>query len=175
LDLFKVVLTCAAFLDFPVIPYKGTKSVVISTVSWIGGKNPFLGWSYIASAAIFALLALAGTIRHLLKPRCALSLYPHLQLSNPKTFADALETCRSFHGINKDCELAVTVVVFILHINYIVVAALALRSNLQLNGPLYADASDGDSLRVIEVVLIPMPLQRMVHCPEDVSSIPNFA
>ncbi|KAG6861874.1 hypothetical protein C0995_010580 [Termitomyces sp. Mi166 len=56
-------------LNFPVLPYKGTKSFVISTVSWIGGKNPFLGWAYVASAAVFVLLAILGTIRHLVKPR----------------------------------------------------------------------------------------------------------
>ncbi|KAF8964095.1 cell cycle control protein [Flammula alnicola] len=56
-------------LNFPVLPYKGTKSFVISTVSWIGGKNPFLGWAYVAAAAVFVLLAILGTARHLIKPR----------------------------------------------------------------------------------------------------------
>ncbi|KAF8906043.1 cell cycle control protein [Gymnopilus junonius] len=56
-------------LNFPVQPYKGTKSIVISTVSWIGGKNPFLGWAYVAAAAVFVLLAILGTARHLIKPR----------------------------------------------------------------------------------------------------------
>jgi hypothetical protein len=58
--------------DFPVKPYHGTKSVVISTVSWIGGKNPFLGWAYVATAALFVALAIAGTIRHLIRPRYVL-------------------------------------------------------------------------------------------------------
>ncbi|KAH9483843.1 Meiotically up-regulated gene 89 protein [Psilocybe cubensis] len=56
-------------LNFPVLPYKGTKSIVISTVSWVGGKNPFLGWAYVAAAAVFVLLAILGTARHLIKPR----------------------------------------------------------------------------------------------------------
>ncbi|CAK5264727.1 unnamed protein product [Mycena citricolor] len=56
-------------LNFPVLPYKGTKSIVISTVSWIGGKNAFLGWAYVGAAAVFILLAIAGTARHLIKPR----------------------------------------------------------------------------------------------------------
>ncbi|KAF5330821.1 hypothetical protein D9619_005672 [Psilocybe cf. subviscida] len=56
-------------LNFPVSPYKGTKSFVISTVSWIGGKNPFLGWAYVAASAVFVLLAVLGTARHLIKPR----------------------------------------------------------------------------------------------------------
>ncbi|KIY43703.1 cell cycle control protein [Fistulina hepatica ATCC 64428] len=56
-------------MNFPVASYGGTKSMVISTISWIGGKNPFLGWAYVAAAALFCLLAVAGTIRHLVKPR----------------------------------------------------------------------------------------------------------
>ncbi|KAF8652759.1 hypothetical protein AX16_004255 [Volvariella volvacea WC 439] len=56
-------------LNFPVLPYKGTKSIVISTVSWIGGKNPFLGWAYVAAAGVFVLLAIIGTVRHCIKPR----------------------------------------------------------------------------------------------------------
>ncbi|KAL5634653.1 hypothetical protein ACGC1H_002630 [Rhizoctonia solani] len=55
--------------NFPVSQYGGTKAIVISTVSWIGGKNPFLGWAYIAVAALFVLLGIAGTARHLLRPR----------------------------------------------------------------------------------------------------------
>lgn len=62
-------LTDVQFSDYPVQGYKGTKSLVISTVSWIGGKNPFLGWAYVAASAVFVFLALAGTIRHLVKPR----------------------------------------------------------------------------------------------------------
>ncbi|KAF9239600.1 ligand-effect modulator 3 family [Melanogaster broomeanus] len=57
------------YYNYPVQGFKGTKSLVISTVSWIGGKNPFLGWAYVAAASLFVLLALAGTIRHLVKPR----------------------------------------------------------------------------------------------------------
>ncbi|KAG9104648.1 hypothetical protein FRC06_000412 [Ceratobasidium sp. 370] len=56
-------------LNFPVSQYGGTKAIVISTVSWIGGKNPFLGWAYIAVAGLFVLLGVAGTARHLLRPR----------------------------------------------------------------------------------------------------------
>ncbi|GJE86820.1 cell cycle control protein [Phanerochaete sordida] len=60
-----------AYLNYPVQSYRGTKSVVITTVSWIGGKNPFLGWAYVATAALFVALAVAGTIRHMIRPRKA--------------------------------------------------------------------------------------------------------
>lgn len=56
-------------LDYPVKQFTGTKSIVISTVSWIGGKQPFLGWAYIAAAILCVVLAIAGLIRHLIKPR----------------------------------------------------------------------------------------------------------
>ncbi|KAH9048526.1 transcription regulator [Lactarius hengduanensis] len=56
-------------MNYPVRSYSGTKSIVISTVSWMGGKNPFLGWAYVAAASLFVALAIAGTIRHVMKPR----------------------------------------------------------------------------------------------------------
>ncbi|KAJ7104883.1 transcription regulator [Mycena epipterygia] len=56
-------------LNYPVLQYNGTKSIVISTVSWIGGKNAVLGWAYVGAAAVFVLLAIAGFARHLVKPR----------------------------------------------------------------------------------------------------------
>lgn len=70
LDVYQCCIRLTSIiLDFPVIPYKGTKSFVISTVSWIGGKNPFLGWAYVAASALFVLLSLLGTARHLIRPR----------------------------------------------------------------------------------------------------------
>lgn len=35
----------------------------------MGGKNPFLGWAYVAAASLLVLLGFLGTIRHLIKPR----------------------------------------------------------------------------------------------------------
>lgn len=87
--------------------FSGTKSIVISTVSWVGGKNPFLGWAYVAAAALFVLLGLAGTVRHLVKPRyvlsplpgrCATRFTPHRQLILARHTIDGLETCRSSAG-----------------------------------------------------------------------------
>jgi len=63
------IYNITASMNFPVTPYKGTKSIVISTVSWMGGKNPFLGWAYVAASALFFALGVAALIRHLVKPR----------------------------------------------------------------------------------------------------------
>jgi hypothetical protein len=55
--------------DYPVVNYSGTKSVVFSTVSWIGGRNPFLGIAYLVVAGLCILIGLALLMRHVLKPR----------------------------------------------------------------------------------------------------------
>ena len=55
--------------NYPVSMFSGTKSVVFSTVSWVGGRNPFMGLAYIAVAGLSVLLGLLFTARHLIRPR----------------------------------------------------------------------------------------------------------
>ena len=56
-------------LDFPVTVYGGTKSIVISTRTVMGGKNPFLGIAYVAVGGICIVLGTIFTVTHLIKPR----------------------------------------------------------------------------------------------------------
>lgn len=56
-------------LDFPVTTYGGTKSILISTRTVMGGKNPFLGIAYVVVGGICILLGALFTAAHLIKPR----------------------------------------------------------------------------------------------------------
>ncbi|KAL0959092.1 hypothetical protein HGRIS_014390 [Hohenbuehelia grisea] len=56
-------------LNFPVQRFKGTKEIVITSASWVGGKNPFLGWAYVGVSGFFFLVTIIGTIKHFVKPR----------------------------------------------------------------------------------------------------------
>ncbi len=56
-------------VDFPVTKYKGTKTIVISSAAWMGGKNPFLGWAYVAGSGLLLLLGFAVAIANCIKPR----------------------------------------------------------------------------------------------------------
>ncbi|KAF9102681.1 hypothetical protein BGX29_004318 [Mortierella sp. GBA35] len=47
----------------------GTKSIVLSTVSFIGGRNPFLGIAFVVVGVLCVFLGLLFTARHLYKPR----------------------------------------------------------------------------------------------------------
>ena len=49
--------------------YGGTKSLVISTVSFMGGRNPFLGVAYVVVGVLCVLLGVLFIARHLYKPR----------------------------------------------------------------------------------------------------------
>ncbi|MCJ1482570.1 hypothetical protein MMC06_002736 [Schaereria dolodes] len=56
-------------MEFPVTEYGGTKSIVISTRTIMGGKNPFLGIAYVVVGGICIVLGAVFTITHLIKPR----------------------------------------------------------------------------------------------------------
>ncbi|XPS90650.1 alkylphosphocholine resistance protein lem3, variant 2 [Ascochyta lentis] len=54
---------------FPVQAYSGTKSILISTRTVMGGKNPFLGIAYIVVGGLCILLGAVFLAAHLIKPR----------------------------------------------------------------------------------------------------------
>lgn len=54
---------------YEVQSYGARKAVVISNTSWVGGKNPFLGYAYIVTGSVFLLFAIGFLIRHLVAPR----------------------------------------------------------------------------------------------------------
>lgn len=56
-------------LHFPVLPYNGHKYIYISQRSVIGGKNEFLGISWMVGGGICLLVALSLLIVNLIKPR----------------------------------------------------------------------------------------------------------
>jgi hypothetical protein len=57
--------------DFPTAEYKGTKSIIITTRTVMGGRNPFLGIAYVVVGGMCILLGAIFTVTHLIKPRYA--------------------------------------------------------------------------------------------------------
>ncbi|GLD99175.1 hypothetical protein PINS_up007893 [Pythium insidiosum] len=55
--------------NFLVKTFDGKKSLVISTTSWFGGRNPFLGVAYIVVGSLCMLLAILFFAKHKLSPR----------------------------------------------------------------------------------------------------------
>lgn len=56
-------------MNFPVLMYNGTKQLVLSTRTVLGGKNPFLGIAYLVIACITFLLGMVFWLKHMIKPR----------------------------------------------------------------------------------------------------------
>jgi len=54
---------------YPVESFEGKKHVVLSTTTWIGGKNPFLGYAYIVVGAICFVQGIIFFIKHKISPR----------------------------------------------------------------------------------------------------------
>jgi len=54
---------------FPVSSFSGTKSVVLSTTSILGGQNAFLGWAYVVVATLSLGLGILFQIKQSVAPR----------------------------------------------------------------------------------------------------------
>lgn len=49
--------------------FNGKKKLVLSTASWLGGKNNFIGIAYLAVGGLCFVLAVTFTLIYLVKPR----------------------------------------------------------------------------------------------------------
>ena len=63
------ILMPCLLLDFPVTLYDDTKSILISTRTVMGGRNPFLGIAYIIVGGLCIVLGAVFTVTQLIKPR----------------------------------------------------------------------------------------------------------
>ncbi|EEU45041.1 uncharacterized protein NECHADRAFT_69306 [Fusarium vanettenii 77-13-4] len=54
---------------FPANKYEGTKSIIITTKTVMGGRNPFLGIAYVVVGGVCILLGAVFTVTHLIRPR----------------------------------------------------------------------------------------------------------
>jgi hypothetical protein len=63
------ISTADMTLGFRVSEFGGTKSILISTRTVMGGKNPFLGIAYCVVGGLCILLGAVFTAAHLIKPR----------------------------------------------------------------------------------------------------------
>ncbi|KAJ3225190.1 hypothetical protein HK099_007202 [Clydaea vesicula] len=75
---------------FDVQKFGGTKSVVISTISFLGGKNPFLGIAYMTVGALCIILGIVFLIRHMIKPR-KLGDHTYLSWNQPQADRGSLQ------------------------------------------------------------------------------------
>eukprot|EP01113_Clastostelium_recurvatum_P009626 TRINITY_DN1465_c0_g1_i2.p1 TRINITY_DN1465_c0_g1~~TRINITY_DN1465_c0_g1_i2.p1 ORF type:complete len:315 (+),score=65.26 TRINITY_DN1465_c0_g1_i2:173-1117(+) len=55
--------------NYPVASFSGKKYVVLSTTSWIGGRNSFLGYAYIVVGAVCLVQGLIFALKHRISPR----------------------------------------------------------------------------------------------------------
>ena len=55
--------------NFPVESYGGTKTIVLSTATWAGGKNAFLGIAYIVVGGLSIIFTIVYAVLHFRKPR----------------------------------------------------------------------------------------------------------
>ncbi|CAO3639373.1 unnamed protein product [Mucor hiemalis] len=56
-------------MNFDTIQYGGTKWLVLSTSTALGGRNPYLGIAFMAIGGLCLLLGILFSLRHLIKPR----------------------------------------------------------------------------------------------------------
>ena len=60
---------CIRDSNYPVHMFHGTKWLVLTTTTWMGGRNAMIGGSFIGLAGLCVLLGIAFTFKQLVRPR----------------------------------------------------------------------------------------------------------
>lgn len=68
-DIPKGTYTVTVTSRYPVHSFKGKKYVVLSTTTWVGGKNPFIGYAYIVVGVISFIQGVLFLVKHKIAPR----------------------------------------------------------------------------------------------------------
>jgi len=55
--------------NYPVWQFNGKKFIVLSTAAWVGGKNPFLGITYLVVGCLCIVLGVIFGLKHWISPR----------------------------------------------------------------------------------------------------------
>lgn len=63
------VLTISVINRYNTYSFDGQKSFVLSTTTWLGGRNPFLGVAYVVTGGVSFLLSILYLMVRLLRPR----------------------------------------------------------------------------------------------------------
>lgn len=58
----KVLFLTLPSSDYPVLSFDGRKKVVLSNVSWMGGKNEFLGIAYLVIGSMCVVMSIVMLI-----------------------------------------------------------------------------------------------------------------
>jgi hypothetical protein len=61
--------------------FGGKKKLVLSTATWLGGKNMFIGYAYLCVGGLCIFLAFIFTLLYFIKPRL---VYAHICCNNIK-------------------------------------------------------------------------------------------
>ncbi|KAL1921974.1 uncharacterized protein VTP21DRAFT_10616 [Calcarisporiella thermophila] len=56
-------------MNFDMSSYGGSKAIILSTITFLGGRNPYLGIAYMVVGALCVLIALIFTVWHCVRPR----------------------------------------------------------------------------------------------------------
>jgi len=79
-------LTVVIQNNYNTYSFGGSKALVLSTTSWIGGKNNFIGVAYLTVGGFCLFLALFFVVLYMIKPR-----YNVLFLSDADAFSIILD------------------------------------------------------------------------------------
>lgn len=56
-------------IDFEITSFEGSKALVLATSNWLGGRNPFLGYSYVVLGTLSVIFAIVFIIKQYTCPR----------------------------------------------------------------------------------------------------------